>query len=680
MKIARTRRSRVTLIAAAAAAVAVVTAWIAVPSTGNVPPASASGISKDASAPAAVLKANSTAGTETTASFSPPAGSLVVIAENIVYNRNTTSGPVITAKDSHNSSYAAGPSVYDNAAEGTYVFSRYYAAAPGATTVTVTRTVKTGAAMLELDTWVLDGAAASQAGAASATHFAHGVTSCTSSVTTTTAGSWALTAAAAGSSETLTASGLTSDHVQADPSDGASSGAGHAVTGTPGAETAGWTGPSSTYYSWAALEVLPAAGSQAPAVTTAAATGVTSSAATLNGTVNPEGQAATYHFEYGPTTAYGTSVPVPDGSAGSGSAAVAENAGVTGLTAGTAYHYRLDAANGTGTANGPDQQFTTSAASGLLTWSPPECGGSDGLTCTDLTLTDTGSNQNPALSSNVDYRIHLPASGPLTGGLQIRGGHNVQIIGGEIDLTFPCSDSSSACHGINISKSSGGEVYIEGVLIHDPDISQATGASCPGGGMSCSTGDGIDVDELGTSTPSDIVLQNDRIDGISGCSGGSDHADVFQPYDAMSAHVNIDHLTGTTNCQGLQIDPDLAWGTYGVNPAYTIKNANMDTLNNPYSGNGNRYQYWLTFSTACESGPISLANVYAQEPDGTLNGNSVWPDTDQPAACKSVWSAPALSFPASPQISGVITQGLPPGGDYVPAGVAGTGYVSPGYQ
>ena len=92
--------------------------------------------------------------------------------------------------------------------------------------------------------------------------------------------------------------------------------------------------------------------------------GVTSSAATLNGNVNPEGQTTTYHFEYGTTTSYGTTIPSPDGSAGSGTSAVNESSSLTGLTASTTYHYRLDATNGTGTTNGSDQQFTTSAGGG----------------------------------------------------------------------------------------------------------------------------------------------------------------------------------------------------------------------------------------------------------------------------------------------------------------------------
>lgn len=105
-------------------------------------------------------------------------------------------------------------------------------------------------------------------------------------------------------------------------------------------------------------------GGTAPVVTTGAASGVTSSGATLNGTVNPEGAATTYQFEYGTSTSYGSVAPASPGSAGSGSTVVAESASVSGLTASTGYHYRLDATNATGTTTGPDQAFTTPAGGG----------------------------------------------------------------------------------------------------------------------------------------------------------------------------------------------------------------------------------------------------------------------------------------------------------------------------
>ena len=47
--------------------------------------------------------------------------------------------------------------------------------------------------------------------------------------------------------------------------------------------------------------------------------------ATLHGTVNPNGLATTYQFQYGPTNALGSAVPATAASAGAGTAAVAES-------------------------------------------------------------------------------------------------------------------------------------------------------------------------------------------------------------------------------------------------------------------------------------------------------------------------------------------------------------------
>jgi hypothetical protein len=81
---------------------------------------------------------------------------------------------------------------------------------------------------------------------------------------------------------------------------------------------------------------------------------------TLGGTVNPAGTAASYRFEYGTTTAYGTNVPVPDASAGSGSADVPVSEDVTGLLPNTTYHFRLSATHSGGPAvTTGDRTFTT---------------------------------------------------------------------------------------------------------------------------------------------------------------------------------------------------------------------------------------------------------------------------------------------------------------------------------
>ena len=96
----------------------------------------------------------------------------------------------------------------------------------------------------------------------------------------------------------------------------------------------------------------------APIVVTGAATLITDTTATLNGTVNPAGSATTYQFQYGLTTAYGSTTTAA--SAGSGFTAVPESASLTGLTLGTVYHFRVTATNAAGTSNGADATFTTS--------------------------------------------------------------------------------------------------------------------------------------------------------------------------------------------------------------------------------------------------------------------------------------------------------------------------------
>jgi hypothetical protein len=95
-----------------------------------------------------------------------------------------------------------------------------------------------------------------------------------------------------------------------------------------------------------------------PTVVTTAATGITGTTATLNGTVNANGLVSTVTFEYGLTTAYGTTVPgVP--ATVSGSTVTAVSAAITGLLPGNTYHFRVDAVNANGTSNGNDMSFAT---------------------------------------------------------------------------------------------------------------------------------------------------------------------------------------------------------------------------------------------------------------------------------------------------------------------------------
>jgi hypothetical protein len=110
---------------------------------------------------------------------------------------------------------------------------------------------------------------------------------------------------------------------------------------------------------------------------------VNATSARLQAELNPHGVQSEYRFEYGPTTAYGASVPIPDGSVGSSTADTTVENLIQELLPSSTYHYRVIAHNALGTVASPDHTFTTQGASAVLpdgrSWelvSPPNKHGS----------------------------------------------------------------------------------------------------------------------------------------------------------------------------------------------------------------------------------------------------------------------------------------------------------------
>ena len=93
---------------------------------------------------------------------------------------------------------------------------------------------------------------------------------------------------------------------------------------------------------------------------TSMASNVTSSGATLNGTINPNGTDTQVYFQYGTTTAYGSTTATQD--IGSGTSPVAfSSASLTGLLPGTTYNYQLVTVSNGLTSTYANQTFTTPA-------------------------------------------------------------------------------------------------------------------------------------------------------------------------------------------------------------------------------------------------------------------------------------------------------------------------------
>jgi DNA-binding beta-propeller fold protein YncE len=95
-----------------------------------------------------------------------------------------------------------------------------------------------------------------------------------------------------------------------------------------------------------------------PDVVTRPASKLMRTTALLNGTIDGDGKAARYHFDWGTSEALGSSTPVSAG--GSGEEKV--SASLSGLHAGTTYFFRLVAENEDGANVGVIRQFTTAPA------------------------------------------------------------------------------------------------------------------------------------------------------------------------------------------------------------------------------------------------------------------------------------------------------------------------------
>ncbi len=102
----------------------------------------------------------------------------------------------------------------------------------------------------------------------------------------------------------------------------------------------------------------------APTAETLAATLIGDHTATVNGRAGGNGETTALTFEYGLTDTYGSTLAA-DPATISGTAVTGSSATLTGLLAGTTYHYRLVASNDGGTTRGADRTFTTGTLTAL---------------------------------------------------------------------------------------------------------------------------------------------------------------------------------------------------------------------------------------------------------------------------------------------------------------------------
>jgi hypothetical protein len=279
-----------------------------------------------------------------------------------------------------------------------------------------------------------------------------------------------------------------------------------------------------------------------PATSTSVASAITGNGATLTGTVNPENQAAKYHFEYGTTTGYGSRVPARDAAAGRDYSVHTVREAVSGLSPHNTYHYRLVATNGAGTTYGNDHTFRTRSSSvDRISATAEPFAAIEGQALTNITVARFTEPDTSALpseySARIDWGDATPQSvGTITGGVgsfSIAGSHTYREEG-SYTITVRISDS----HDIANTAEATAAVSVYDAALHASDATPPAAPQSFNGRVATFT------DDAGTaSSTKEFSATIDWGDGSPASAGTIDAAG--SSYEVSGSHTYNDtgHLT-----------------------------------------------------------------------------------------------------------------------------------------
>ena len=292
------------------------------------------------------------------------------------------------------------------------------------------------------------------------------------------------------------------------------------------------------------------------------------------------------------------------------------------------------------TTTAPTTTAPTTTTSNKLTWAPPAL--------TNPKTYHVSGDGPGTITAAAGQDSIVVFDGPVNRRIRMSGGRHWVIRGGEIDNNkqWASIDDQSGLQFENAT----GTAFVEGMLIHG-----AYGK------------DGIRVGRGGSNIT--LVVQNTRIlQRMAGPTGY--HADVLQPYGGVKA-LKVDRLTGGGDYQG-QMWKQESGTTFGPTDFRRVN----------YRAANPQVQYMINFVMSAPTQPVTLTEVYNQPDPNFIGGD--WCRTQVPSSGKTCSTDSTgrkiASWAGTPiTVHGHVKQGAPAGGDFVPAGVAGLGYVSPGY-
>jgi hypothetical protein len=286
---------------------------------------------------------------------------------------------------------------------------------------------------------------------------------------------------------------------------------------------------------------------------------------------------------------------------------------------------------------------STSSTGVKLAWAPPP------LT-NPLPLNVPSGGGWFKLDSTRDYIVKIGNVGAV-GGVVLEGGHNVVAIGGHITVPWAGASPGPYARRALYLKNQTGTVHVEGLLIDNQ-----------GGDL----GEGIQI----AAQNAVVQIENVRITDIHardevGFTDG--HPDIIQPMGGYR-ELRVDHLTGRSDYQGFFLKAESGWSLGKTD----LRSINLIALATAH------YLFWQELATT----PVTLTGFWMDVSRSKYPlGWSVYPDLGKPLGRQATLSSDgSYVYWKTSSITGVIRKGAPSGGDFVPIGVAGTSYVSPGYS
>lgn len=273
-----------------------------------------------------------------------------------------------------------------------------------------------------------------------------------------------------------------------------------------------------------------------------------------------------------------------------------------------------------------------------LSWAPPK------LDKPETVQLGERRSHGLKLKKDRDYVVKLPADRPFVGELNIYGGRNVVIIGGEIRIPDGAEDPEYA----EGTKKSRRAVYLQG----STGTVHVEGVHITGRGLQ----EGFNIAER---EPGCVVqLQNIRVELLHG-SYAKNHADVIQSW-AGPAELRIDGLTGLTEYQGFFLLPNQHFPL--DKGGFLPKKWDFRNVNILGDLEKSAYMLWVPDNHGF---PVEIDNVWVR-PAARAKGSRdlfLWPKPN--AKGDKTWEK--------------VKEGVPPDGDFVPEGLPGLAYKSPGY-